>query len=215
MSEQHIPISLDEEPLPLPTASLLSPELQQQGRGSGASIWSRIFCSCKHPFAAFFLIFFKLVSILCYMLLSAFAITNSFVMIFIICMLLFAFDFWVTKNICGRLMVGLRWWNDVKEDGTNIWRYEAKKDMSTIGALDQQFFWLVIYIYPCIWILLTLFAVLFRNFEYLLLIIVAVTFGMVNVVGYTRCYKDVTTKNISSRVMGFVGQKYMEYLTRQ
>lgn len=112
-------------------------------------------------------------------------------------------------------MVGLRWWNQVQSDGSNVWRFEAKKDMSTIGALDQQFFWLVLYIYPVAWILLTLFAILFRNFEYLLLILVAVVFGMVNVVGYTRCYKDATTKTISARVMGYFGQKYVEYLTKQ
>lgn len=85
--------------------------------------------------------------------------------------------------------------------------------MSTIGSLDQQFFWMVLYIYPCVWILLSLFAILFRNFEYILLIFVAVVFAMVNVVGYTRCYKDASTKNISTRIMGYVGQKYLEYLT--
>lgn len=88
--------------------------------------------------------------------------------------------------------------------------------MSTIGALDQQFFWMVLYIYPCVWILLTLFAILFRNFEYILLIFVSIVFGMVNVVGYTRCYKDaISTKSISNRVMGYFGQKYLEYLTSE
>lgn len=124
MSEQHNPVPLSDEPLPSNSANLLSPALQEKSEGVN---WSRI-CSCKHPIAAFFLLFFKVIGILCYLLLSSFSATNSFVLIFIICVLCFAFDFWVTKNICGRLMVGLRWWNDVNlQDGSNIWRFEAKK----------------------------------------------------------------------------------------
>ena len=29
------------------------------------------------------------------------------------------------QNVTGRLLVGLRWWNDVHEDGTNIWIFES------------------------------------------------------------------------------------------
>ena len=28
-----------------------------------------------------------------------------------------AIDFWIVKNICGRLLVGLRWWVDFDEEG--------------------------------------------------------------------------------------------------
>ena len=31
---------------------------------------------------------------------------------FIIVVVLSAFDFWTVKNVTGRLLVGLRWWND-------------------------------------------------------------------------------------------------------
>ena len=34
--------------------------------------------------------------------------------------------FWFVKNIAGRVLVGLRWWNEVKEDGTEIWVFESK-----------------------------------------------------------------------------------------
>jgi len=42
-------------------------------------------------------------------------------------MLLLAFDFWTVKNVSGRLMVGLRWWNKIEEDGTSTWIFESKK----------------------------------------------------------------------------------------
>ena len=41
--------------------------------------------------------------------------------------LLLAFDFWTVKNVSGRLMVGLRWWNKIEEDGTSTWMFESKK----------------------------------------------------------------------------------------
>ena len=34
-------------------------------------------------------------------------------------------DFWTVKNVSGRLLVGLRWWNDVDEAGQNHWRFES------------------------------------------------------------------------------------------
>ncbi len=51
---------------------------------------------------------------------------DSFITGFICCILLLAFDFWTVKNVSGRLLVGLRWWNEVKEDGTNVWVFESK-----------------------------------------------------------------------------------------
>ena len=39
-----------------------------------------------------------------------------------------AFDFWVVKNVSGRILVGLRWWNEVKSDGTEVWVYESKHE---------------------------------------------------------------------------------------
>ena len=42
-------------------------------------------------------------------------------------MLLLAADFWTVKNITGRLLVGLRWWNKVNEDGTSEWVFESRK----------------------------------------------------------------------------------------
>lgn len=35
----------------------------------------------------------------------------SNIMTFIIVIILGSFDFWVVKNIIGRLLVGLRWWS--------------------------------------------------------------------------------------------------------
>lgn len=59
--------------------------------------------------------------------------------------LLLAFDFWTVKNVTGRLLVGLRWWVYVKEDGTNEWVFEALENMEQINANDSRIFWLGLY----------------------------------------------------------------------
>jgi hypothetical protein len=52
-------------------------------------------------------------------------IVLSDVMVYIVIILLNCFDFWTVKNITGRKLVGLRWWNDFEEDGTEVWRFES------------------------------------------------------------------------------------------
>lgn len=42
---------------------------------------------------------------------------DSFVIIFVVMVLLAALDFWVVKNVSGRILVGLRWWNEINEAG--------------------------------------------------------------------------------------------------
>ena len=52
--------------------------------------------------------------------------SDHFIELFLTIILLLAFDFWTVKNVTGRLMVGLRWWNKVEEDGTSTWQFESK-----------------------------------------------------------------------------------------
>jgi hypothetical protein len=34
-----------------------------------------------------------------------------------------AIDFWIVKNLAGRLLVGLRWWIDFDENGEESWKF--------------------------------------------------------------------------------------------
>ena len=36
-------------------------------------------------------------------------------------------DFWTVKNVSGRLLVGLRWWNYIDDQGTSHWMFEQAK----------------------------------------------------------------------------------------
>ena len=43
----------------------------------------------------------------------------------VLVVLLVATDFYITKNISGRLLVHLRWWSSTDRDGHQTWRYES------------------------------------------------------------------------------------------
>ena len=68
--------------------------------------------------------FFRTAAIVLYII--PFLHKNNYVISFVVITMLLAFDFWTVKNISGRLLVGLRWWNEINEDGTNSWLFESK-----------------------------------------------------------------------------------------
>ena len=68
----------------------------------------------SHPGVALLHVGLKIIIVFLYLVLPL--ITTGFSqMVFII--ILGAVDFWIVKNLAGRLLVGLRWWIDFNEDG--------------------------------------------------------------------------------------------------
>lgn len=48
------------------------------------------------------------------------------------------------KNVSGRLMVGLRWWNEVSENGGSEWRFETLQEgQRAVDKKDSFLFWTV------------------------------------------------------------------------
>lgn len=93
--------------------------------------------------------------------------TENYVLIFIITMLLLAVDFYNIKNIAGRRLVGLRWWNEVNpQSGDTTMVFESlPQDASdpayrSVNATDKRFFWLALYVQPVLWVLLAVTAIL-------------------------------------------------------
>lgn len=66
------------------------------------------FSKSSHPTACLFHILFKGLAFTFYILGSK---MMEDIMVTVLCILLLAADFWVVKNITGRLLVGLRWWS--------------------------------------------------------------------------------------------------------
>src|SRR3989338_6263642 len=95
----------------------------------------------NHPVAAFFHFIFKALSVLIYLIAGVANI--SYVAEFISVTFLLAADFWVVKNVTGRLLVALRWWNHVKEDGESEWVFESHPQADKVNSFDKYFFWIL------------------------------------------------------------------------
>jgi hypothetical protein len=106
--------------------------------------------------------------------------------------LLLAADFWVVKNVTGRLLVGLRWWNKVSDD-TTTWIFEAAEDQA-INAFDRRVFWTVLYATPLVWAALFLLGLLKFNLSWLMVVSMALALNSANVYGYYKCSSDQKQK---------------------
>jgi len=126
----------------------------------------------------------------------------SFIVITVICMLLLAADFWVVKNITGRLLVGLRWWNKVEGDNTT-WVFESHDEEETDGQgeqvgmmprrynnFDKTVFWTALYITPIVWLVLLFFGILRLKLSWLIIVFMALGLSLSNVYGYWKCSKE-------------------------
>ena len=81
----------------------------------------------SHPKISLALVGLKLGTFLTFLILSLFVSNEAIVML--VNILLGASDFWFTKNIAGRKLVGLRWWNQIKPDtNEEVWVYESKNE---------------------------------------------------------------------------------------
>lgn len=144
----------------------------------------------RHPVAAFFHVVFKLLAILVYFLSVLTSI--SYVGLFIALVLFVAADFWTVKNISGRLLVGLRWWNEIKEDGESIWVFESAPDASQVSDFDSYFFWWSTYGICVIWAALAFFSL--TSLQRLPITLLALVLSASNAIGYTKCRRDAKKK---------------------
>ena len=152
----------------------------------------------KHPIALVFHIIFKLGAALCYLfggLLAAIFKVKQPLIPLIICVIFLAFDFWTTKNVSGRLLAGLRWWNDVKPDGSNEWVFESHENETLINPYESKVFWIVLAIFPLIWgvfFISCLFSFITR-LNWLMVSILALALQGSNLIGYVKCARGTYT----------------------
>lgn len=159
-------------------------------------------CHSQHPMAALFHVAFKISAVTLYILCDVLGL--DFVLSFVMLVLLLSFDFWTVKNVTGRLMVGLRWWNNIKEDGSNEWVFESHRGTREVEALDWRIFWGGLFGSFLTWGFLLVIAVIKFNFQYMLIVAVALALSGANVVGYMKCNSDAK-KNVGKFVAKNLG----------
>jgi len=151
-----------------------------------------------HPQATFFHCCFRFFALFVYLFGGLFV--SSFVTKFIFILLLLSADFWTVKNISGRLLVGLRWWNQVDETGKSTWIFESRSQkslqMNPISMKESTIFWVTLVACPVLWVLLFFSAFATFSWSWLPLVVIAVTLTGANLIGYLRC-KFSGTQQIS------------------
>eukprot|EP00485_Elphidium_margaritaceum_P008174 CAMPEP_0202685874 /NCGR_PEP_ID=MMETSP1385-20130828/1707_1 /ASSEMBLY_ACC=CAM_ASM_000861 /TAXON_ID=933848 /ORGANISM="Elphidium margaritaceum" /LENGTH=218 /DNA_ID=CAMNT_0049340343 /DNA_START=33 /DNA_END=686 /DNA_ORIENTATION=+ len=180
-------------------------EISKSSGGSGESH--------RYPQAAFFTVFFKTFAVFGYVFGEFF--TYNFILIFVFVILCLACDFWTVKNVTGRLLVGLRWWNHVKEDGSTEWKFESKAQSQSQADLESQapatgnnkkdsrLFWTSLYLTPCIWILLCVACVVKFNVKWLPLTLVGIALNGAQLWAYWKCQRDAKAQTKSNTAVAW------------
>lgn len=174
----------------------------------------KLSCSSKNPIVGGFTIGFKILTMIIYILTSSYLFGSlfSFSTRFVVIILLVAIDFWIVKNISGRILVGLRYWNQIDENGESHWKFESKDDRNSIDSIDSMIFWVSLFTWPVFWLISTIIAIISLSFTSFLIIFFALAISLVNVYGYVRCLKDARQR-ITSTLMQLGAQGYMSYLS--
>jgi hypothetical protein len=139
----------------------------------------------RHVISSFFHVFFKVAAILTYLFGNF--LSGNYVISFVLCVVFVSCDFWTVKNVSGRLLVGLRWWNEIKDDGTSEWVFESLEDKTAILPSESRLFWLALFISPICWMLFFITTLLNLDLRWLLIVIVALALALANIIGYIKC----------------------------
>uniref|UniRef100_A0A668AQL4 Golgi apparatus membrane protein TVP23 homolog n=1 Tax=Myripristis murdjan TaxID=586833 RepID=A0A668AQL4_9TELE len=165
----------------------------------------------KHPLASFFHLFFRVVAIVVYLLCDW--ISKNFASCFVLIITLLSFDFWSVKNVTGRLLVGLRWWNQIDEDGKSLWVFEAKK-VSIGTEAEARIFWLGLIVCPLIWTFFFFTSLFSLKIKWLALVVASISLQVANLYGYLRC-KAGGQEGQPADTHSFMGQHFLQRVSER
>uniref|UniRef100_A0A8C6RVL5 Golgi apparatus membrane protein TVP23 homolog n=1 Tax=Nannospalax galili TaxID=1026970 RepID=A0A8C6RVL5_NANGA len=157
----------------------------------------------RHPVASFFHLFFRVSAIVVYLLCEL--LSSSFIACMVTIILLLSCDFWAVKNVTGRLMVGLRWWNHIDEDGKSHWVFESRK-------AESRIFWLGLITCPILWVIFAFSALFSFKVKWLAVVIMGVVLQGANLYGYIRC-KVGSRKNLTSMATSYLGKQFLRQVS--
>ncbi|KAL0993494.1 hypothetical protein UPYG_G00108760 [Umbra pygmaea] len=163
----------------------------------------------KHPFATFFHLFFRTCAILVYLMCDIFS--SSFIFSMVAIILLLSCDFWTVKNVSGRLMVGLRWWNQVDDDGKSSWVFESRPATSRKVPTNSEsrIFWLGLVVCPILWVVFIFSTLISLKFKWMAVVIMGVALQWANLYGYMRCKVGGKT-NLRSMATNYLGSQFFK-----
>ena len=162
----------------------------------------------SHPIISTINLLFKLINIIIFIFQGLLIENDSIGIIFII--IIGSCDFWFTKNISGRFLVGLRWSNKIKENGNEVWIYESKNE-ENMNKSDTYIFWTCLYISNAFWIFCSFWEFIRFKFISFSVSFVLLIFNTSNLYGYLKCSKIQREKieSFKNKLIGKVGKDVM------
>ena len=94
---------------------VLRSDAQAQPQSGQEGVMPAFINDSSHPMVALLHVVLKIAIVFLYLVLPLIS-KGSFSQLVIV-IILAAVDFWIVKNVAGRLLVGLRWWIDFDENG--------------------------------------------------------------------------------------------------
>jgi len=154
---------------------------------------------------------FKILGLAIYLLQRVW--NTSYATTFVLVVLALSADFWLVKNLSGRLLAGLRWWNVVSDDGNGQmeWKFEAwsaeEREIAQSGQVNL--FWAGILGQQLMWSLFLLSAAFNLHLGWLVIAFIANALNLANLYGYVRCRlqrKDVASAAKQASVVARIGE---------
>lgn len=78
---------------------------------------------------------------------------DNYLAAFLAVSIILSMDFWYTKNIAGRRLVGLRWWIKIGEDGKEQWIFESRDVETSVSKVDYSVFWYFQLVVVMFWVI--------------------------------------------------------------
>ena len=179
---------------------------KQQISSSDKIDFTNFLSHAKNPGIVFFTLFFKALAIVSFLFLGIFGVSEALIFIFVV--ILNSLDFWFVKNISGRILVGLRWWNEVKEDGSEEWKFESSHEVRA-RSIDTTIFWISLYATPIFWGIFFILELIGLKLMWTLACLIGFILTGSNTFGYYKCSGDQKKK-----IEGFLSDKTHEGFTK-
>ncbi|KAL1748914.1 Golgi apparatus membrane protein TVP23 [Schizophyllum fasciatum] len=154
---------------------------------------SGIFRQSAHPLALACLYAFRITAIVVYLFCGI--VTTNYVLANVIVVVLLAMDFWNCRNVSGRTLVD--------DDGESYWVFESRDPSRPANPIDSKMFWTALYVFPALWVVLLIVAILTLNASFIPVVVLALVFNFTNVIGFTYADRDAKQRWAKDNMGGF------------
>ena len=101
-----------------------------------------------------------------------------------------AADFWMVKNVTGRILIGMRWWNGEDETEQEGWYFESFDVEIQTSPIDKYVFWWGNIAATCFWGIMFAIKLVGISLFWGMLVLIGFTLNATNLYGYYLCKRD-------------------------